>query len=131
LGLSVAHFAGLAYFSALYSVFKTAKFRLSDGTILPACSASVALNLKPEPPPRPTPPESHDKPTQTPPPPSTATPVSVNTPAVTTTVFPVVFLPETGTREFKYEDWGFISELLLLVLVSSLVVIYFLGQDNT
>jgi uncharacterized repeat protein (TIGR01451 family) len=104
---------------------------LSDGTILPACSASVALNLKPEPPPTPTPPESHDKPTQTPPPPSTATPVSVNTPTVTTTVFPVVFLPETGTREFRYEEWVFISGFLLLVLISSLTVMYFLGQDNT
>ena len=100
---------------------------LSDGTILPACSARATVNLKPEPPPpKPTPPKPPDRSTQTPsPPPSTATPV------VTTTVFPVVFLPETGTGEFKYEEWAFISKFLLLVLVSSLAVMHFLGKDDT
>lgn len=103
---------------------------LSDGTILPACSAGAAVSLKPQPAPTPspTPPTSSDRPTQTPPSPSTATPVLVI--ATTTAVFPVVFLPETGTREFKYEERVFISGFLLLVLVGTLAVMHFLGKDN-
>jgi len=42
----------------------------------------------------------------------------------------VVFLPETGTREFKYENAVFISEFLPAVLVSSLRVMHFLGKDQ-
>jgi hypothetical protein len=50
----------------------------------------------------------------------------------TTTVFPVAFLPETGTREFKYEERVLSDEFLLLVLVSGLAAImYFLGKENT
>jgi hypothetical protein len=55
----------------------------------------------------------------------------INTPIATTTVFPVGLLPETGTRAFKYEERAFSGGFLLLVLVSSLVVIYFWGKDNT
>jgi hypothetical protein len=103
---------------------------LSDGTILPACSASAMVNLKPEP----APPKPPDRPTQTPPlpPTPTATSTLVNTPVATTTVFPVAFLPETGTREFKYEERVLSDEFLLLVLVSGLAAImYFLGKENT
>jgi len=55
----------------------------------------------------------------------------INTPIATTTVFPVGLLPETGARELQHEAWAFSGGFLLLVLVSSLAVIYFWGKDNT
>ncbi len=132
---------------------------LSDGTILPACSARATVNVKqPEPTPTPTPtlapsktpdrstpPPPSTTPTQTPPssttptqtPPSSTTPTAtsavVNTPVGvgTTTVFPVALLPETGTRDLKYEERAFSGGFLLLVLVSSLAVMYFWGKKKT
>lgn len=115
---------------------------LSDGTLLPACRARTTVNLKPElaPPPTPAPtfasPPSQppDQPTPTPPPSTTPTPTATSallgTPVAPTTVFPMDLLPETGTREFKYEERAFSGGFLLLVLVSSLVVIYFWARPS-
>jgi uncharacterized repeat protein (TIGR01451 family) len=78
-----------------------------------------------------TPPPPSTTPTQTPPSSTTPSPTPVlgNTP-VPTTVFPVVLLPETGAGELNQEARGLSVGLLLMVL-ASLAIRYFWGEDNT
>jgi uncharacterized repeat protein (TIGR01451 family) len=105
---------------------------LTNGAILPMCSGLATLSIRPPDTPTPTPTntptatstpgptptrtptEPYSRITQTPLPPTPAgTPVSIN---VTSTVFPITFLPETGIKENHSAEWVFMSGLLLLVL---------------
>jgi hypothetical protein len=83
---------------------------LSDGTILPACSASATVNLKPEPapPPAPTPPIAY-RPTQTPSPSIHRTPVRLI--LYHDDRFSRGLLAGNRVKEFKYAEWPLSAKL--------------------
>ncbi|GIK42094.1 MAG: hypothetical protein BroJett011_59270 [Chloroflexota bacterium] len=113
---------------------------LSDGTILPICSAKALVSTQPEefptvtptpsrtPMPTPTKTPDNPPPTSTPIPPP-ATPIAY-VPQVTATVFPVTFLPETGAREAFSDKWTSISGRVLLILGVIVAVGSYLGKKQ-
>ena len=67
--------------------------------------------------------EDNNTPIPPPPPPTTApASVAVNVPAATSTVFPVAYLPETGTKEALSDKWVFMGGLLLILGAIAVIV---------
>jgi uncharacterized repeat protein (TIGR01451 family) len=62
--------------------------------------------------------------------PSTRTPPPVGTPAATPTVFPVAFLPETGTKEAFSLKWAFVGGAALLTVGVVVVAASCLGKKQ-
>ncbi|MCL4297157.1 MAG: hypothetical protein KJ077_15580 [Anaerolineae bacterium] len=113
---------------------------LSDGTILPNCSATALVSTQPgEAPtvtPTPTPtPTSTKTPDNPPPPPPPSTPIPQATPVanvsqVPAPTLPVTFLPETGAREAFSDKWISIGGRVLLILGAIVAVGRYLGKKR-
>lgn len=101
---------------------------ISGGIILPPCIDTAALNLTSAP--TPSPPDNDDEPPATATPMPIASPTSValapSPPGPTPTIFPVSFLPETGSRSEKMLT----KALLLLTLLAISAAALWLRQRS-